>query len=57
MNNMITNGPSGYILKNAMPEEIIKCIETVMNGEIFLCHEVDILMKKETEMTLEEKLV
>jgi DNA-binding NarL/FixJ family response regulator len=49
VNNMMTNGASGYVLKNAMPEEIIKGIETVMNGEIFLCHEVDILMKKETD--------
>jgi DNA-binding NarL/FixJ family response regulator len=32
-----------------MPEEIIKGVETVLNGEIFLCHEVDILMKKQTD--------
>jgi DNA-binding NarL/FixJ family response regulator len=49
VNRMLKNGASGYILKNAMPEEIIKGVETVMDGEIFLCHEVDILMKKETE--------
>lgn len=49
VNNMMTNGASGYVLKNAMPEEIIKGVETVMNGKIFLCHEVDILMKKETD--------
>lgn len=49
VNRMLKNGASGYILKNAMPEEIIKGIETVMAGEIFLCHEVDVLMKKETE--------
>lgn len=49
VNNMIANGASGYVLKNAMPEEIIKGVETVMDGEIFLCHEVDILMKKEAD--------
>lgn len=49
VNNMMTNGASGYVLKNAMPEEIIKGVETVMNGDIFLCHEVDILMKKKTD--------
>jgi DNA-binding NarL/FixJ family response regulator len=49
VNNMLTNGASGYVLKNAMPEEIIKGVETVMNGEIFLCHEVDIFMKKESD--------
>lgn len=49
VNKMMTNGASGYVLKNAMPEEIIKGVETVMSGEIFLCHEVDILMKKESD--------
>ncbi len=49
VDNMMANGASGYVLKNAMPEEIIKGVETIMDGEIFLCHEVDILMKKETE--------
>ncbi len=49
VNNMMTNGASGYVLKNAMPEEIIKGVETVMDGKIFLCHEVDILMKKKTD--------
>jgi DNA-binding NarL/FixJ family response regulator len=49
VNNMMANGASGYVLKNAMPEEIIKGVETVMNGEIFLCHEVDILMKKDSD--------
>ena len=49
VNNMMCNGASGYVLKNAMPEEIIKGVETVMNGEIFLCHEVDILMKKDSD--------
>jgi len=49
VDNMMANGASGYVLKNAMPEEIIKGVETVMEGKIFLCHEVDILMKKETD--------
>ena len=49
VNNMMTNGASGYVLKNAMPEEIIKGVETVMHGEVFLCHEVDILMKRKTD--------
>ncbi len=49
VNNMMANGASGYVLKNAMPEEIIKGVETVMSGKIFLCHEVDILMKKEED--------
>lgn len=49
VNKMLSNGASGYVLKNAMPEEIIMGIETIMGGEIFLCHEIDILMKKETD--------
>lgn len=49
VDKMLKNGASGYILKNAMPEEIIKGIETVMAGEIFLCDEVDMLMKKEKD--------
>lgn len=49
VNRMMSNGASGYILKNAMPEEIIKGVETVMNGEIFLCHEVDLLMNRKSE--------
>lgn len=49
VDKMMKNGASGYILKNAMPEEIIKGVETVMGGEIFLCDEVDILMRKEKD--------
>ncbi|NLU38206.1 MAG: response regulator transcription factor [Bacteroidales bacterium] len=43
---MMESGASGYILKNAMCEEVITGIETVANGDEFLCHEVDLLMKK-----------
>jgi DNA-binding NarL/FixJ family response regulator len=49
VDKMLKNGASGYILKNAMPEEIIKGVETVMAGEIFLCDEVDLLMKKKKD--------
>ncbi len=43
---MLDNGARGYLLKNAMPEEIIEGIETVMQGKIFLCHEVDLFLKR-----------
>lgn len=49
VHKMMANGARGYILKNSMPEEIIKGVETVMNGDIFLCHEVDVLLSKEPE--------
>ena len=42
----LEKGASGYILKNAMAEEIIEGIRTVASGEQFLCEEVDILLKK-----------
>ena len=43
---MLDNGALGYVLKNAMSEEVIEGIRTVAAGERFLCHEVDVLMKK-----------
>jgi len=49
VHRMLENGASGYILKNAMPEEILKGIGVVMQGDIFLCHEVDMLVKKQAQ--------
>lgn len=43
---MLDNGALGYVLKNAMSEEVMAGINTVSKGETFLCHEVDILLKK-----------
>jgi len=45
---MLENGAMGYLLKNAMPEEIIQGIETVARGETFLCHEIDVFMKRDS---------
>jgi DNA-binding NarL/FixJ family response regulator len=44
---MLENGALGYVLKNAMAEELIEGVRTVAEGEKFLCHEVDLLMKKQ----------
>lgn len=56
---MIENGALGYVLKNAMSEEVIAGIEAVASGELFLCHEVDVLMKKQENtaiwLTLRER--
>ncbi|MCL2098705.1 MAG: response regulator transcription factor [Bacteroidales bacterium] len=49
---VMDNGASGYILKNALSEEIITGIEVVAEGESFLCDEIDILMKKRTAQQL-----
>ncbi|MBN1927778.1 MAG: response regulator transcription factor [Prolixibacteraceae bacterium] len=43
---MMESGAMGYVLKNAMSEEVLAGIETVARGETFLCHEVDLLMKR-----------
>ncbi len=45
---MLDNGALGYLLKNAMPEEILQGIETVAKGESFLCHEIDVFMKRDS---------
>ncbi|MDR0799665.1 MAG: response regulator transcription factor [Dysgonamonadaceae bacterium] len=47
ISHTLNNGASGYILKNAMPEEIVEGIRAVASGKRFLCEEVDILLKKE----------
>ena len=39
-------GASGYILKNAMTEEILEGISVVAAGKRFLCDEVNIMLKK-----------
>ena len=49
---VLDNGASGYILKNALSEEVILGIETVMNGKIFLCDEMNILIRKKTEIAI-----
>ena len=44
------NGALGYVLKNSEPEEIFAGIETVSQGEQFLCEEIDILLKDKLDM-------
>lgn len=39
------NGARGYVLKNADIEEVFAGIETVGRGELFLCEEIDTLLK------------
>ena len=45
---MLENGAKGYLLKNSMTEEIIEGIKTVEQGEQFLCHEIDLFMKRDS---------
>ena len=49
---VMDSGASGYILKNALSEEVIAGIEAVMRGEVFLCDEIDVLMNKRTEQPI-----
>jgi DNA-binding NarL/FixJ family response regulator len=42
----LKSGALGYALKNSMSEEIMLGIETVNQGETFLCEKIDIMMKK-----------
>jgi len=46
ISHVLNNGASGYILKNAMPEEIIEGILTVASGKRFLSEDVDVMFKK-----------
>ena len=46
---MLANGASGYLIKNSMSEEVLAGIKAVAAGETFLCHEIDLLMKRPSE--------
>ncbi len=43
--NMLGNGASGYLLKNASKEEILEAIDTVVGGGEYLCMEAAESMK------------
>jgi DNA-binding NarL/FixJ family response regulator len=46
-------GAHGYILKNAMPEEIIEGIRTVASGKRFLCEEANTTLRNNENSLLE----
>lgn len=54
---MLDSGASGYLIKNAMTEEVLEGIQAVAAGETFLCHEIDLLMKrpKDTHIWLSQR--
>ncbi|WP_313261494.1 response regulator transcription factor [Sphingobacterium sp.] len=49
---MLDNGASGYLIKNAMTEEVLAGIKAVYDGETFLCQEIDVMMKRPHETHL-----
>lgn len=46
---MLENAASGYVVKNAMPEEIKMSVEMAANNASFLCEEIDLLMRKRSK--------
>ena len=49
--NMIDNGASGYVLKNADKEELLEAIVAVQQGKTFLSHEANLSLRdKEDKM-------
>lgn len=54
---VLENGASGYLIKNAMTEEVLAGIQVVADGDTFLCHEIDVLMKrpKATQLWLSQR--
>jgi DNA-binding NarL/FixJ family response regulator len=49
---MMESGASGYVLKNALAEEVLEGVEIVAAGGSFLCHEIDLLMKTESRKSV-----
>lgn len=49
VNRAVAAGASGYIQKNALSEEVVKGIETVMTGGKYFSSEIDLLMKKRVD--------
>ena len=45
INKMMTNGASGYLLKNITKDELIQAIQSVMEGNICHCSEVNEIIK------------
>ncbi len=45
---MLEHGASGYVLKNASREELVKAISTVMDGDMFLSREAALAMDQHT---------
>ena len=43
---MIENGASGYLLKDALKNEIITAIQTVVKGKTYVSHSVEEVLKK-----------
>lgn len=47
--HLVDNGISGYILKSAYSEEIIDALETVMQGNTFICKDTNSILNSRRE--------
>lgn len=47
--NMMENGASGYVLKNATREELLEAIDTVLTGKRFLSMEAALSLREKSE--------
>lgn len=47
--NMIDNGASGYVLKNADKEELLEAIVAAMSGKTYLSHEVALSLNEKAD--------
>ncbi|NER11021.1 two component transcriptional regulator, LuxR family [Muriicola jejuensis] len=45
---MLESGASGYILKNAAKKELLKAMDTVMRGQVYMNEEVSRLLRQST---------
>lgn len=53
---MLQNGASGYLLKNSSADEVVTCINEVLDGQIALSREVREIMAKPTARDLQQEL-
>lgn len=50
--SMLENGAHGYLLKNADSSEIIQAIQSVCEGETYLCDEIVTLVERRSESSV-----
>lgn len=49
---MLKSGAAGYTLKSVLSEELIEAIETIANGKTFICHELELQLKKKNNQSI-----
>jgi len=49
---MLKNGASGYIIKSEAVSEVIAAIDAVMRGEIYICHQMEQIIRKTTKAAI-----